>query len=74
MPNETEAADRGIRRRLVTMGLGIRPLDVRQTLEIHPVKVSAILSGRQPLRPDEGRKLARLVRARMKALFEEHDE
>jgi antitoxin component HigA of HigAB toxin-antitoxin module len=67
--------ERGLRRRLVTMALGLRPKDLRSvttgnSVGALSVKISEILNGRRALPRDEVQKLGRLVSKRARRLFE----
>ncbi len=64
----------GLRRRLVTLTLGIRPKDIaRVTTAGTPaalaVKVTDILNGEGSLPPDEAARLGRLIGRRSTRLF-----
>jgi hypothetical protein len=64
-----EQDTKGLRRRMVTMALGIKPRHLRSALTVPSYKVTAVLSGTERLRPEETGKLARVVSRRVKELF-----
>lgn len=67
--------ERGLRRRLVLMGLGLRPGDVREVLgwrgNSGQARVSYVLSGEACLKQDEAARVAALAQRRLRRLFEQ---
>jgi hypothetical protein len=63
--------DRGLRRRLVALGLGLTPGDLRQAARVGPVKVSQVLNGSARFAPSEAAAFARLAGRRLRQLFRE---
>jgi hypothetical protein len=53
--------ERGLRRRLVALGLGRTPGDLRAAAVVHPVKISQVLDGAARLAPSEAAGIARLA-------------
>jgi len=69
MPDIGSEMDKGLRRRLVCLALRVKPGDVRQALDCHPVKVTSVLNGEGRLQPAEQARLGRLLTRRAKELF-----
>ena len=63
------AADRGLRRRLVTLSLGLAPGDLPQTTGVHPVTISGVLNGSRRLQPAQAASVGKMIARRARELF-----
>lgn len=64
-----DTKETGLRRRLVALGLGLSPRDLRAAAKVHPVKVSTLLNGAGRLRPEQVADVSRLAARRVRELF-----
>jgi cyanate lyase len=61
--------ERGLRRRLLTVALGLTPADIKAATGLHSVTVSNVLSGSARLRTEQAASVGKMIARRARELF-----